>query len=822
MKNRWKQRGFALMTALALILSAAGFAEAPGDMIDAPVCSEDVEQVEVLDETEFCDLLNGDEADVAPVDPEVTLTPAPMVDPVPGDMDTPEGEPEPDEADIPEGEPEPDEADIPEGEPAPEATDIPEGEPEPDEADIPAGEPESDEADIPEGEPAPAATDIPEGEPEPDEADIPEGEPVPEATDIPAGEPAPATTDAPEKAAAPQVSDRAEEAIVAPKAALEAPKSLAFPKAKLYMGKGERTQLIASPPADTAPVQVSYTSSKPSVVSVDGAGNLHARKKGTAKITATSSNGLKATCKVVVRKAPSKVKVSEKKLILCLEEQRALKAKLPRGSASAITWSSANPAVATVDAAGNVRGVASGTVRITARTFNGRQARCTVTVLGGRKPTTLSLPSRTMTLGLKQKVQLTPQLGAGEAARFTYSSSKKRVVSVSRGGLLTAKKKGTAKITVKTHNGLKFKLTVKVVKAPAKVTLSAGKLSLAVGKSAALKAKLPKGTYSPITWRSSDAGVASVDADGNVQALKAGKAQITATTFNGKSAACTVTVTEPAATQENPGSVAPNLTNAQMVANLRASSALGGKKNAICSVAEMMLNAGYEPAFVAGLCANVYSEGSYGFFESSKYIANYLKRPKYFCYLDGGDYYKKDSSGKYVLTTVYLAPEEIATYTGTVEAKPRFGAANYYRDNWSGKKVWNCDLNELQKFMDVLTEGKWQGKFGLGVTQWTGGRTRKLMKLYRKHAGENSATITEAQVIAAENEMILYDLNGDYKKVYTGWRSENKSALHCPEAANSAGSWICLKYEIPANKEESAVKRGKNAAKFYKIMVGIS
>ena len=769
MKNRWKQRGFALMTALALILSAAGFAEAPGDMIDAPVCSEDVEQVEVLDETEFCDLLNGDEADFAPVDPEVTLTPAPMVDPVPGDMDPPEGEPE------------------------------------------------SDEADIPEGEPVPEAT------------DIPEGEHVPEATDIPAGEPAPAATDAPEKAAAPQVSDRAEEAIVAPKAALEAPKaaleapkSLAFPKAKLYMGKGERTQLIASPPADTAPVQVSYTSSKPSVVSVDGAGNLHARKKGTAKITATSSNGLKATCKVVVRKAPSKVKVSEKKLILCLEEQRTLKAKLPRGSASAITWSSANPAVATVDAAGNVRGVASGTVRITARTFNGRQARCTVTVLGGRKPTTLSLPSRTMTLGLKQKVQLAPQLGAGEAARFTYSSSKKRVVSVSRGGLLTAKKKGTAKITVKTHNGLKFKLTVKVVKAPAKVTLSAGKLSLAVGKSAALKAKLPKGTYSPITWRSSDAGVASVDADGNVQALKAGKAQITATTFNGKSAACTVTVTEPAATQENPGSVAPNLTNAQMVANLRASSALGGKKNAICSVAEMMLNAGYEPAFVAGLCANVYSEGSYGFFESSKYIANYLKRPKYFCYLDGGDYYKKDSSGKYVLTTVYLAPEEIATYTGTVEAKPRFGAANYYRDNWSGKKVWNCDLNELQKFMDVLTEGKWQGKFGLGVTQWTGGRTRKLMKLYRKHAGENSATITEAQVIAAENEMILYDLNGDYKKVYTGWRSENKSALHCPEAANSAGSWICLKYEIPANKEESAVKRGKNAAKFYKIMVGIS
>ena len=130
------------------------------------------------------------------------------------------------------------------------------------------------------------------------------------------------------------------------------------------------------------------------------------------------------------------------------------------------------------------------------------------------------------------------------------------------------------------------------------------------------------------------------------------------------------------------------------------------------------------------------------------------------------------------------------------------------------------DLNALQAFVDKLTEGKWQGKFGMGITQWTGGRTRKLMAMYRKHAGQGSATITEEQVIAAENEMILYDLQGDYKKVYTGWKSANSSALHCPEAARSAGSTVCLKYEIPANKEQSAVKRGDRAATFYEIMIG--
>ncbi|HHV04044.1 MAG TPA: hypothetical protein GXX64_09115, partial [Bacteroidales bacterium] len=46
-----------------------------------------------------------------------------------------------------------------------------------------------------------------------------------------------------------------------------------------------------------------------------------------------------------------------------------------------------------------------------------------------------------------------------------------------------------------------------------------------------------------VSWSSSDAGVASVDASGKVLALKAGTAIITATTQDGgKTATCTVVV----------------------------------------------------------------------------------------------------------------------------------------------------------------------------------------------------------------------------------------------------------------------------------------
>ena len=120
--------------------------------------------------------------------------------------------------------------------------------------------------------------------------------------------------------------------------------------------------------------------------------------------------------------------------------------------------------------------------------------------------------------------------------------------------------------------------------------------------------------------------------------------------------------------------------------------------------------------------------------------------------------------------------------------------------------------------METLAAGKWEGKFGLGIVQWTGARTKTLVTFYRKHAG-SSATITKEQVIAAENEMILYDLKGSYSSVYTAWKKAN-SALNTAEAAQSAGALVCTKYEIPANKEQKAVTRGAKAADIYKIMTG--
>ena len=99
----------------------------------------------------------------------------------------------------------------------------------------------------------------------------------------------------------------------------------------------------------------------------------------------------------------------------------------------------------------------------------------------------------------------------------------------------------TAKPTPKVTAAPTKKPTVTPSKA-SQVSLNLDKSSLSVvcGKTASLKATL-KGSNSKISWKSSDANVASVDANGKITAKMAGEATITATAA-GKSAKCKVTV----------------------------------------------------------------------------------------------------------------------------------------------------------------------------------------------------------------------------------------------------------------------------------------
>ena len=79
------------------------------------------------------------------------------------------------------------------------------------------------------------------------------------------------------------------------------------------------------------------------------------------------------------------------------------------------------------------------------------------------------------------------------------------------------------------------------------INISESEMTIKEGESVALTATCyPNNTTfsKKITWSSSDTNVATVDANGTVTAKSAGTAVITATSENGKSASCTITVNE--------------------------------------------------------------------------------------------------------------------------------------------------------------------------------------------------------------------------------------------------------------------------------------
>ena len=220
--------------------------------------------------------------------------------------------------------------------------------------------------------------------------------------------------------------------------------------------------------------------------------------------------------------------------------------------ASVTGYKSGKAKVAAVDGSGLVTALAEGKAKITVTTNNKKvKATITVVVVDPYKPTGISIKQgKTLTMTLGQSQSLTAVLEPGSArSNLTWKTSKAKVVAVDGNGKLTALAEGKAKITVTTNNK-KVKATITVVVVdpykPTGISITQGKtITLKVGQSQKLGTTLEPGTArSERTWKSSKPAVATVDASGNVKALKKGKAKITVTTYNKKKATITVVVTE--------------------------------------------------------------------------------------------------------------------------------------------------------------------------------------------------------------------------------------------------------------------------------------
>ena len=223
-----------------------------------------------------------------------------------------------------------------------------------------------------------------------------------------------------------------------------------------------------------------------------------------------------------------------------------------------------------------------------------------------------------------------------------------------------------------------------------------------------------------------------------------------------------------------------------MLSNIENDKSLGlsdTKKKTIMGIGNIMLQEGYEPAFVAGMLANIIHEGTAGRFENSNYKTNPSAKPDYLVNMD-----------------------------------KEFDYTNKYSD----KNLQDISLSELGEMLDKLPDDG-DGKkadgtrigFGLGSVQWTFSRTKELFEFYDKVTGD-SDTITFDQMIEAEGLMICHELKNTRKKAYAEWGNDIDKADPA-QAAYDAGVSICKYYEAP--KVDSSAARGQIARNVYNVMI---
>ena len=228
-------------------------------------------------------------------------------------------------------------------------------------------------------------------------------------------------------------------------------------------------------------------------------------------------------------------------------EQKAIEA-------AGITWTASGDAVS-IGADGMLEAKESGKATVTAKTKDGKEAKCEVTVLPLIEE--IGLPeSIELEVGGKESEALEiakkPENGVGE---ITWQSSDEAVAAVDENGKVTAVGKGECEVTASVNGAeAKTKVTVGVAATGIKLAQDSGVLT--VGYSTQLKVytvpeEAAAAQAQELSYESSDEEVATVDENGNVTAKAAGNATITVTYRDSMTAEYSLTVQKPVVKQQS-------------------------------------------------------------------------------------------------------------------------------------------------------------------------------------------------------------------------------------------------------------------------------
>ncbi|GKU83830.1 Ig-like domain-containing protein [Niallia sp. NCCP-28] len=330
------------------------------------------------------------------------------------------------------------------------------------------------------------------------------------------------------------------------------PQSITLSKSHLSLMVNKTAKITATVnPSTVTNKNVSWSSSNPTVATVDASGNIKARKAGNTTITATAKGNMSVTKSVkltVNNIVPTGLKVSKYSLNISNNQTIKVTATITPTEAAdkTVLWKSSNIKVATVDAKGNIKGKATGSATITATAKANGKISKKIAVKVSAKTVKVNRKSLSIIAGKTGMLSATVTPSDSTDKTVKWRSNNTKIATVDSKGKVTGKTKGTTTIiaSVKGAKEVKIKVTV-TSPIPAKsVKINKKSATLIKGKTLTLSATVSPSntTNKTIKWKSSNANVAKVDSKGKVTAVGAGTAKITAKTVNGKTSSMAINV----------------------------------------------------------------------------------------------------------------------------------------------------------------------------------------------------------------------------------------------------------------------------------------
>ena len=302
---------------------------------------------------------------------------------------------------------------------------------------------------------------------------------------------------------------------------------------------------------------VAWTTSNAAVAKINAAGLATARSSGSVTVTATldSVSGSATVTVPVAVKTLTSIALSPGTISIAAKttQQFAATATYSDGSTADVTgnvaWTTASPAVATINASGLATAVAAGSTAVTA-SLSGIIGSATLTVTHTLSSISVSPNPQNLVVGATQQFSALATYSDGATqditATATWTAAVPTVATVNAAGLATALAPGTTAITA-SLNGVSGSATLNVPRLSS-VAVTPNPVSIAAGATEQFTATAnysdgsTQNITAKATWTSTNPAFATVNASGLATAVAAGSTNVTAT-LSGISGFATLTVT---------------------------------------------------------------------------------------------------------------------------------------------------------------------------------------------------------------------------------------------------------------------------------------